>query len=50
VGLSKLIPLILKKIKEYKITNQEKILNEMDTSSDASIIDAAKRLHDSKKD
>lgn len=45
-----MIPLIIKKLKEYKINKQEKILDEMDTSSDNSIVDAAKRLHDSKKD
>lgn len=50
VAATKLLPLILKKLKEYKINKQEKILDEIDTSSDTSIIDAAKRLHESKKD
>lgn len=50
VGLSKIIPLILKKLKEYRLNEQEKILNETDPTSDNSIVDTAKRLHKSKKD
>ena len=49
-GLVQLVPLIMKKIKEFKINKQEKILNEMDSTSDSSIMDAARKLHDAKKD
>lgn len=41
-------PLILKKYREFKIKQQEKIINEIDPSSDDSIINGARKLHDSK--
>lgn len=48
-GLIKLAQILIKKLKDFKINQQEKILDEMDTSSDSNIIDTAKRLHDNKR-
>lgn len=49
-GLAQLVPLILKKLREFKINKQEQILNETDITSDNSIMDSARKLHESKKE